>query len=469
MKKNSIVRKLIITFSSITGGLLIFVGLVLSFWFYRDSYNETVETLNKQLDVVSEAVGSYLKYQEGSYEEVNRLLKIACLTNDMDGIIVDRLGYVYMVSSNEYSSLKYTNIDISEGNMPKSNKMEYRKKLFKGNNNSKLGAYVKPIYSNDQLDGYIIMIEKEMINAKHTIIIIWVAVILAVIVAAAIVKYFAQLLVVEPIEEINNAAKRLAKGDVSKRVEVVGDNEIGELAQAFNSMAQSIEESDNIRKEFISNVSHELRSPITSIKGFIGGILDGVIPRDRENYYLSIVYDEIDRLARLVNDLLDISAMEAGKFNLNISEFDINQTISLCILNLESKIQAKNLNVKAIFHEKRCFAIGDRDRILQVVTNLLENAIKYSNNNGQIEVNITTKGDKIFVSIFNSGETISEEDINHIWDRFYKSDKSRTNKISTGLGLPIVRLILSQHNQDIWVNNVDEKGVKFTFTLKRNN
>lgn len=467
MKKNSIVRKLIITFSSITGGLLIFVGLVLSVWFYRDSYNKTVDTLNKQLDVVSEAVGSYLKYQEGTYEEVNRLLKVACLTNDMDGIIVDRLGYVYMVSSSEYSDLKYTNIDISEENMPKSNKMEYRKKILNGDDNSKLGAYIKPIYSNDQLDGYIIMIEKEMINSKHTIIIIWVAVVLAVIVAAAIVKYFAQLLVVEPIEEINNAAKRLAKGDVTKRVKVIGNNEIGELAQAFNSMAQSIEESDNIRKEFISNVSHELRSPITSIRGFIGGILDGVIPRDRENYYLKIVYDEIDRLARLVNDLLDISAMEAGKFNLNISEFDINQTVSLCILNLESKIKNKNLNVKAIFHEKRCFAIGDRDRILQVVTNLLENAIKYSNDSGQIEVNITAKGDKIFVSIFNSGEIISEEDINHIWDRFYKSDKSRTNKISTGLGLSIVRLILSQHNQDIWVNNVDDKGVKFTFTLER--
>lgn len=469
MKKNSIVRKLIITFSSITGGLLIFVGLVLSIWFYRDSYNKTVDTLNKQLEVVSEAIGSYLKYQEGTYEEVNRVLKVACLTNDMDGIIVDRLGYVYMVSSDEYSNLKYTNIDISEENMPKSNEMEYRKKILKGNDNSKLGAYIKPIYSNDQLDGYIIMIEKEMINSKHTIIIIWVAVILAVIVAAAIVKYFAQLLVVEPIEEINNAAKRLAKGDVTKRVKVVGNNEIGELAQAFNSMAQSIEDSDNIRKEFISNVSHELRSPITSIRGFIGGILDGVIPRDRENYYLKIVYDEIDRLARLVNDLLDISAMEAGKFNLNISEFDINQTVSLCILNLESKIKNKNLNVKAIFHEKRCFAIGDRDRILQVITNLLENAIKYSNDNGQIEVNITTKGNKIFVSIFNSGEIISEEDINHIWDRFYKSDKSRTNKISTGLGLSIVRLILSQHNQDIWVNNVDDKGVKFTFTLERTN
>ena len=252
---------------------------------------------------------------------------------------------------------------------------------------------LKPIFLDEKLDGYIIMVPKGELRGKRTLIIIWGAVILAIIVAAAIVKYFAELLVVKPIEQINNAAKRLAKGNVDERVEVIGNNEIGELAQSFNSMAQSIGESDIIRKEFISNVSHELRSPITSIKGFIGGILDGVIPKDKENYYLKIVYDEIDRLARLVNDLLDISAMEAGKFNLNISEFDINQTISLCILNLESKIQAKGLKVKAIFHEERCFAIGDRDRILQVIINLLENAIKYSNDNGEIEVNISTSLD----------------------------------------------------------------------------
>ena len=468
MKKNSIVRKLIITFSSITGGLLILVGLVLSVGFYRLSHDELVDTLNKQLDVVSEAVGSYLNNQDGTYDEVNRLLKIACLTNDMDGIVVDRLGYVYMVSSQDYSSLKYTNIDITKFKTPTNGNILYKKILIKDNDNARVDAFIKPIYSNKQLDGYIIMVENEPINEKRTILVIWISIILAVIVAGAIVKYFAQLLVVEPIEEINNAAKRLAKGDVQERVKVVGKNEIGELAESFNRMAQSIEQSDNIRKEFISNVSHELRSPITSIKGFIGGILDGVIPRDKENYYLKIVYDEIDRLARLVNDLLDISAMESGKFNLHISEFDINQTISLCILNLENKIQTKGLNVKAIFHEKRCFAIGDRDRILQVMTNLLENAIKYSEDNGQIEVNISTKGEKIFVSIFNSGDILSENDLNNIWDRFYKSDKSRTNKVSTGLGLPIVRLILSQHNQDIWVENVEDKGVRFIFTLQRN-
>lgn len=352
MKKNSIVRKLIITFSSITGGLLILVGLVLTIWFYKDEYNEIVKTLNKQLDVVSEAVGSYLKAQEGSYEEVNRLLKISCLSNNMDGIIVDRLGYIYMVSNEEYANLKYTNIDITEYNIPNSNELEYRKNLIKDYFNEDLSAFIKPIFLDEKLDGYIIMIPKGELRGKRTLIIIWGAVILAIIVAAAIVKYFAELLVVKPIEQINNAAKRLAKGNVDERVEVIGNNEIGELAQSFNSMAQSIGESDIIRKEFISNVSHELRSPITSIKGFIGGILDGVIPKDKENYYLKIVYDEIDRLARLVNDLLDISAMEAGKFNLNISEFDINQTISLCILNLESKIQAKGLKVKAIFHEE---------------------------------------------------------------------------------------------------------------------
>ena len=469
MKKNSIVRKLIITFSSITGGLLILVGLVLSVGFYRISHYELINTLNKQLDVVSEAVGKYLKYQDGSYEDISRLLQISCLTNNMSGVVVDRLGYVYMVSSNEYSDFKYTNIDIENSKIPTDDKIIHKKVLIDGKSNLKVSAFIKPIFTNSQLDGYIIMVENNPVNERRTIIIIWTAIVLAVIVAGAIVKYFAQLLVVEPIEEINNSAKRLAKGNVQERVKVVGKNEIGELAQSFNTMAQSIEEADNIRKEFISNVSHELRSPITSIKGFVGGILDGVIPREKENYYLKIVYDEIDRLARLVNDLLDISAMESGKFNLHISEFDINQTVSLCILNLENKIKTKNLNVKAIFHEKRCFAIGDRDRILQVITNLLENAIKYSEDNGQIEVNISTKSEKIFVSIFNSGNILSEYDLNHIWDRFYKSDKSRTNKISTGLGLPIVRLILSQHNQDIWVENVDDKGVKFVFTLQRNN
>ena len=461
MRQKSIIRKLIITFTSIAGGVLIFVGLIVSFWIYRSDIIEKNDILNKQLTVVGEIISDYLNQQEGSYEEIKNMVDMLCISNDMDAMVADKLGYIYIVSDSKYNKFKYTRV-ITPNSFKEKDHMHI-------DTNNKLGvqSYVKAIYTDNEIDGYIILINPNKFNKGHLISIIWISVVLAMIIAGIIVNYFAKRFIISPLKEINNAARRLATGEVSKRVEIVADNEIGELAESFNIMAESIEKSDIIRKEFISNVSHELRSPITSIKGFVGGILDGVIPRDKENYYLNIVYDEIDRLARLVNDLLDISAMEAGKFNLVMSEVDINQIISLCTLNLEGKIKSKNLNVKCIFHSSRCFVLGDRDRIIQVVTNLLENAIKYSNDGGQIEVKVNAKGEKIYVSIFNTGKTIAKEDINNIWDRFYKSDKSRTNKVSVGLGLPIVRLILSQHNEDVWVENVDNVGVKFTFTLKR--
>ena len=232
-------------------------------------------------------------------------------------------------------------------------------------------------------------------------------------------------------------------------------------------MAESLEKVELARREFISNVSHELRSPLTSIKGFITGIIDGVIPRDRESYYLNIVNNEVSRLSRLVTDLLDISSMESGKFKMNIIKLDINEIITLCILNLEAKVKEKKINVEVIFNEDHQYCFADRDRIIQVIINLIENAIKYGDEGGKIQINTYAKSDIVYVSIFNTGVNIPKEDVNKIWERFYKIDKSRTNKISTGLGLPIVRLILTQHNQDIWSENIPDKGVKFTFTLKR--
>ena len=468
-KKNSIVKKLIITFTSITGGVLILVGLVISLWVFKSSELENKKRIDAQLDMLKVSINSYINEQDTDYEEMNDLLKMVSIGSNVDIMVIDRLGYIYMVSDSMYDNFKYIKLDIPE-------KID-ESKLYSQNIEDKDGgkftvtAYYKPIYTYDKLNGYFAIIDKntvkDVFDGSNMIIIIWLSIILAMGIAVIIVTYSSQKLVIKPLEEINNAAKRLAIGDVKKRVEIQQENEIGELANSFNIMAESIEKSDVTRKEFISNVSHELRSPITSIKGFVGGILDGVIPKDRENYYLKIVYDEVDRLARLVNDLLDMSAMESGKFKLTISEFDINQAIRLCILNLESKAKDKKLTVKCTLFDERTFVAGDRDRIIQVITNLIENAIKYSYDKGQIEVKAIYKGEKVIVSIFNTGATIKDSDINNIWDRFYKSDKSRTNKISTGLGLPIVRIILSQHNEDIRVENIEGKGVKFTFTLKR--
>jgi signal transduction histidine kinase len=232
-------------------------------------------------------------------------------------------------------------------------------------------------------------------------------------------------------------------------------------------MADSIAKVENNRREFISNVSHEIRSPITSIKGFIGAIIDGVIPKEKENYYLTLAYEETQRLTRLVNDLLDLSTIESGQYTLNIVKFDINEIIRRTVIKFETKVNEKNLLVDVCFSKEVLYVQGDLDRMMQVITNLVDNAIKYVDDKGKITISTKIKGDKVFVSIFNDSKPLSEEDLKYMWERFYKSDKSRTSKASTGLGLPIVRSILTQHGEDIYVENTKDGEVEFTFSLKK--
>lgn len=463
-RKESINQRIIVTFISVTSIVLIFLGSIMTILFNKNYHSTKLSNLEKQMGIIENSINNYLNQQDGSYSQLKEIIKMACISTNTEAIITDRLGYVYLVNGEDYQNLMYSKIKLNTESL--SSNIEFKKEVFKVDNAS-IKGYVKAIYEDGEIDGYMIMVMQNESERNFNMFIIWITVIIEIIISAIVIKIVTNQIIIRPIDNINNVAKRLAKGEVEKRVVVNCNNEIGELAESFNIMAECLEKSDTKRREFISNVSHELRSPITSIKGFIGGILDGVIPRDRENYYLKIVYDEVDRLARLVNDLLDMSAMESGKFNLAITEFDINQVISLCILNLEHKIQEKGLNVKATFYNNRAYVLGDRDRIIQVVTNIIENSIKYSNDDGEIKIDVYSKGEKIYVDIFNSGECIEEKELNKIWDRFYKSDKSRTNKLSTGLGLPIVRSILSQHNEDIWVKNIEGKGVSFIFTLKK--
>ena len=463
-RKESINQKIIVTFISVTSIVLIFLGSIITILFNKNYHSTKLSNLEKQMGIIENSINNYLNQQDGSYSQLKEIIKMACISTNTEAIITDRLGYVYLVNGEDYQNLMYRKIKLNTESL--SSNIEFKKEVFKVDNVS-IKGYVKAIYEDGEIDGYMIMVMQNESERNFNMFIIWITVIIEIIISAIVIKIVTNQIIIRPIDNINNVSKRLAKGEVEKRVVVNCNNEIGELAESFNIMAECLEKSDTKRREFISNVSHELRSPITSIKGFIGGILDGVIPRDRENYYLKIVYDEVDRLARLVNDLLDMSAMESGKFNLAITEFDINQVISLCILNLEHKIQEKGLNVKATFHNNRAYVLGDRDRIIQVVTNIIENSIKYSNDDGEIKIDVYSKGEKVYVDIFNSGECIEEKELNKIWDRFYKSDKSRTNKLSTGLGLPIVRSILSQHNEDIWVKNIEGKGVSFIFTLKK--
>ena len=287
------------------------------------------------------------------------------------------------------------------------------------------------------------------------------------VVSTIVLSFFTNKILINPLYEISKTARRFANGEVDKRVNISSNDEIGELAKSFNIMAESLEKVENNRREFISNVSHELRSPMTSIKGFISGIIDGVIPKDKEGYYLERIYNETQRLTRLINDLLDLSAIESGKLKFKMKKIDINEIIRICIINNEQRLNDKNINLEVNFQSEKCFANADEDKMMQVVTNLLDNSIKYCGDCGTKKISNYIKGNKIFTEIYNDGPQIAEEEINKIWDRFYKSDKSRTNKVSTGLGLPIVRMILMQQGEEVWAENDKIKGVKFIFTLTK--
>ena len=470
MKRKGLVYKLIITFSSILALILITLALVLSLWFKNYFFRQKIQELDRQSKVISDSVLSYLNGKENSKEdELKDCISFIGNSMDVDILITDNIGYVYEVSSDKFIENKYTNIGVSQKNM---DKLKSGLAIERGGREimkTSSHTYLKPIFQDNYFRGIIVMITPEQsirsgLNRVYEIV--WLSAIVAVIVAAIIIYYFARRMIINPLNEINIAARRLAKGDVGKRVKITSNDEIGELANSFNVMAEAIEESDKNRRDFISNVSHELRSPITSIKGFVAGILDGVIPKDKENYYLNIVYDEIKRLSRLVSDLLDISAMEEGKFKLNMVEFDINILIKQCIANFDGKIRNKGVNVEVTFGREHEFVYADRDRLIQVLTNIIDNAIKYSNDDGCIKITTNDKGSKVYVSVFNNGPLLKSEELARIWDRFYKSDKARINKESTGLGLPIVRLILAQHGEDIWVNN-EKDGGRFTFTISK--
>jgi len=471
MKKNSLVSKLLITFTAIIAFTFIIIATVLSMWFEDYYYEDTHRILKGQSELVKNAfVDWYNNKSAAALGELQNIINFVANTTNSDIIVTGRNRGILAVSNGSLQTGGYLGIGNDINVLMEGNSI-VKETVYDESFGRKSYVYMTPIFREKLFSGVILMsipTEDIMTPIKKVYTIIWITAILALTASSIVIYYFAQKILITPLSKINVAARKLSKGEVDKRVYVETNDEIGELAESFNTMADSLAEVEKNRRDFISNVSHELRTPITSIKGFVAGIMDGVIPKDKEGYYMKIVYDEITRLSRLVNELLDLSAMEAGKLVLKFSEFDINEIIRICIINLEPKIKHKKLEVDVVLEGDHLYVNGDRDRLIQVVTNLADNAVKYSNEGGYIRVTSKSRGSKAYISIYNDGPAISEEDMKNIWDRFYKADKSRTNKVSTGLGLSIVRNILTQHGEEIWAENkTPEKGVTFTFTLKK--
>ena len=276
----------------------------------------------------------------------------------------------------------------------------------------------------------------------------------------------------KPIKSIGIAAKSFAQGDFSSRVEINEKHgkieEIDELTRSFNDMAYSIEQSDSIRNNFISDVSHELRTPMTTIGGFVDGILDETIPQERQRDYLLIVKEEISRLSALVNSFLNITRLQTGNQALEISNFDINEIIRRTLVGFENKIEEKNIQVNVDLETESCLVTADMNQIRQVLTNLLENAIKFTHIGGMLKISVTQRNQEAVISVYNTGCGIAEKEQKLIFERFYKADKSRSlNKNGTGIGLFIVKDILNRHKKSITVKSREGEFAEFTFTLDK--
>ena len=285
---------------------------------------------------------------------------------------------------------------------------------------------------------------------------------------ALIAIYGVSYSVTKPLREISNAAKDFSKGKYDTRVPVRGNDEFTELAKSFNNLAEKVQAREEMQNSFLSSASHDLRTPMTTIAGFIDGILDGAIPENKQEYYLNIIKNEIKRLSRLVSSLLDISRLQSKDRRFVMKAFNICELVRQTIISFENKLEEKKLDVDFNCDDFDMMALGDKDAINQVIYNLCHNAIKFSYDGGKYRVSINYEDDKIRFTIYNEGVGISKEELPFVFDRFYKSDKSRgLDKTGAGLGLFIAKTIIEGHDGEIGVDSQYEKYCSFYFTLKR--
>lgn len=329
----------------------------------------------------------------------------------------------------------------------------------------------KPIHDiDDALIGYVFVSSdtSSIVGAYRTFLWVSLAVAAAVMMIALLISLAYSKKTAEPLDEMAIAARRFAHGDFSVRVKnnELRTDEVGALIDSFNEMADSLEKSEARRNAFIGNISHELRTPMTTIAGFADGILDGTIPKNEEDKYLSAIADETRRLSRLVRSMLNASQLQTRVSDKSHRmNFDLTELILQTLLSFEKRAEEKGLDMDLQLPEDHIMVFADSDAITQVIYNLVDNAVKFAYESSVISVLLYKRNGKAYISVKDRGETIPPDDLPFIFDRFHKSDHSRSlDKDGVGLGLYLVKTIVNSHDEDIAVTSRD--GVtEFTFTL----
>ncbi len=306
---------------------------------------------------------------------------------------------------------------------------------------------------------------------KSTIeLILWTVLIsILALIATGVITYYTSYRVINPFVEMNHAVQCYSRGDFSTRIPVDGKDEAAQLGRSLNEMAEQLRGLEDTRRSFVANVSHELRSPLTSMKGFLEAMQDGTIPEEDFPQYIDIVLNETRRMVTLVNDLLDLARIESGTIKLNYEIFDINELIRRTLLTFEARLNENEMEMDVRFAQEQCSVFADPAQIGQVLRNLIDNAIKYSPKGRALMLSTYSMRKTVYVTVRDNGIGIPQEDVPHVFDRFYKVEKAHTPapQMGSGLGLSIVKRIIEQHGQSITVRSARGRGTQFTFTLER--
>lgn len=331
-------------------------------------------------------------------------------------------------------------------------------------------SVLAPITSNYKVKGYVVIhcdmtdieaFTMELLNISYIMLAI-------LLLLSIIILIFFTEMVYMPLKKIIRATEQYASGNMNYECQVDSDDEIGYLAACLSYMASAIARSEEDQKKLVANVSHDFRSPLTSIRGFLEAMLDGTIPPELHSKYLAIVLNETDRLTKLTNSLLSLNNISTKGMILDRTDFDINGIIRKTAASFEATCRSKKLSIELILSGDMLFVNADIDKIQQVLYNLIDNAIKFSYPHSAVKIETSEKKNKIFVSVKDTGIGIPKEQMKLIWDRFYKSDLSRgKDKKGTGLGLSIVKEIITAHNEHINVISTEGVGSEFIFSLKR--
>jgi len=330
-------------------------------------------------------------------------------------------------------------------------------------------SVLAPITSNLNIRGYVAihMPVTELISMREDILEIVYLLFIILFAIFLLVFLLLYMTVLRPLKKITDGTKRYADGDLKYNIPVKSEDELGRLATSLNFMSDEMNKTGEYERNFIANVSHDFRSPLTSIKGYVEAMLDGTIPADMQEKYLNIVLSETERLTKLTNGILTLNDMDRRQNYLSITRFDINGVIRDTAATFEGICRPRQISIRLYLTEEQLYVSADLGKIQQVLYNLIDNAIKFSKDGSSIEIESDVRHEKVYISVRDHGVGIPRASLNKIWERFYKTDASRgRERKGNGLGLSIVKEIINQHNQNITAISTEGVGTEFIFSLE---